>query len=169
MQPDLKYGMPLADSHEQSENEYTALRAEKERGRYELHPPHQQNRLNQRWRRRPSPTMWHLILLLGDGIVLLALLELLLPPPPHVGLAVSGDGLGPWSTHFAWLGLALASWCCAVNIMQAQKLSCAASLLKSPLYILGSLALMLVFCILFLYLAIGNEVISYTSPLLLFL
>ncbi|MDQ2902916.1 MAG: sugar transferase [Ktedonobacteraceae bacterium] len=169
MQPDLKYDMPPANSHEQCETAHTALQAEKEHGRHELHPPQQQDFLHQRWRRRPSPAMWHLILLLGDGIVLLALLELLLPLPPHLGLAVSGNGFGSWSTHFAWLCLALASWCCAVNIMQAQTLSCAASLLKSPLYVLGSLALMLVFCISFLYLAIGNEVVSYMSALLLFL
>src|SRR5205809_601118 len=52
---------------------------------------------------------------------------------------------------------------------QAQQLNCAAGLLKSPLYALCSLALMLIFCMLLLYLFIGAGAISFIKPLFFFL
>src|SRR6266699_5542422 len=121
---------------------------------------------NRPLRRKPSPTVWRLVLLIGDGIVLMALLVQIMNPAPQLGLNMQG---GMWNASLLWLFLTLASWGLAVNITQAQQLNCASSLLKSPLYALCSLLLMLIFCMLLLYLFLGNGVMSYLKPLLLFL
>ncbi len=121
-----------------------------------------------KWKRW-SPTIWHLALLIGDVVLLIVLLVIALPLPPQLGLNVSVAVFGLWNVNFIWLGLAVATWSYAVNITQAQQLSCVASLLKSPLYALYSLVLMLIFSTLLLYLFIGNQVIFYAKPLLFFL
>ena len=121
----------------------------------------------QRWWRMSSAT-WRLAALVGDDTLLIALL-VSLTNASHLGLSVPASVFGSWSANFVWLCLALALWSFAVNIIQAQQPSCVASLLKSPLYALCSLMLMFFFCISLLYLFIGNGIISYTKPLLLFL
>jgi exopolysaccharide biosynthesis polyprenyl glycosylphosphotransferase len=120
-----------------------------------------------RW--KPSPTVWRLALMIGDGIVLIALLARVMNPAPHLGSNVAGTIFGMWNANLVWLFLALASWSLAVNIMQAQQLNCAASLVKGPLYALCSLVLMLIFCIVLLYLFIGNGVVSFFKPMLFFM
>ncbi len=124
----------------------------------------------QRWK-RPSLATLRLTLILGDGILLIALLVLVLVlgPPLHVGLNMPGSVLGPWNANIVWLCLALVSWSIAANITQVQHLNCASSLLKGPLYALCTLVLMLIFCILLLYLFVGSGIFSYTNPLLFFL
>jgi exopolysaccharide biosynthesis polyprenyl glycosylphosphotransferase len=186
MPPDLLYDIPPSDSQGQCKVEHEVLSIAKDRslqvaglvdeqqGLYAEEQEslgeitHVQESYSQRRRRRPSPTIWHLALLIGDGMLLIALLVLLLPPPPNLGLNVSGSVFGPWSANFVWLCLALASWSFAVNITQAQRLSSAASPLKSPLCVLCSLMVMLMFCISLLYLFVGEGVISYARPLALY-
>ena len=123
----------------------------------------------QRLRRKPSPTVWRFALIIGDSLVLIALLVLIINPAPHLGLYVPGSVFGTWNTTLVWLFLVLASWGIAVTIMQAQQLNCAASILKSPLYALCSLVLMIIFCIVLLCLFIGNGVIAFIRPLFFFL
>jgi exopolysaccharide biosynthesis polyprenyl glycosylphosphotransferase len=123
-----------------------------------------------RWK-RPSPATLRLTLVISDGIVLIALLvlELILAPPLHLGLNVTGSVLGPWNANFVWLCVAFVSWSIAASITQVQHLNRAASLLKGPLYALCTLMLMLIISVLLLYLFIGGGVIFYTKPLLFFI
>jgi len=123
----------------------------------------------QHWK-RPSLATLRLTLMIGDGILLIALLVLVLVmgPPLHVGLNVSNSVMGP-NISLVWMCLALVSWSIAANITQVQHLNCASSLLKGPLYALCTLVLMLIFCVLLLYLFFGSGIISYTKPLLFFL
>ncbi len=124
----------------------------------------------QRWK-KPSLATLRLTLMIGDGILLIALLVLVLVvgPPFHVGLNVPGSVLGSWNVSLVWTCLALVSWSIAANITQVQHLNCASSLLKGPLYALCTLVLMLTFCVLLWYLFIGVGVISYTKLMLFFL
>ena len=128
----------------------------------------------QRLRRKPSPMLWRLALIIGDSVVLITLLLLILKPAPHLGLYAPYSIFATWKSYLVWMFLALASWGIAVNIMQAQQLNCAASILKSPLYALCSLVLMLSFCIILFYLftgegVTGDEVISFIKHMLFFL
>nr|HET6901219.1 hypothetical protein [Ktedonobacteraceae bacterium] len=123
-------------------------------------------------RKRPSLATLRLALMLGDGILLLAMLVLVLalaPPPRLLGLNVSSSVFGSWNASFIWICLALVSWSIAANVTQVQQLNSASSLLKGPLYALCSLVLTLIFCVLFLYLLIGAGVISSIKTLLIFL
>jgi exopolysaccharide biosynthesis polyprenyl glycosylphosphotransferase len=123
----------------------------------------------QRLRRKPSPTAWRFALIIGDSLVLIALLVRIITPAPHLGVYVPGGVFGMWNATFVWLFLVLASWGIAVTIMQAQQLHCAASILKSPLYALCSLVLMSIFCLVLLYLFIGNGAVAFIKPLFFFL
>src|SRR6266699_6319565 len=187
LQPDLEYRETLMGSQGRIEDEHGVLSAGKARS-LQVAEPAIENRSfssmghvedlggtahaqeapfqNRPLRRKPSPTVWRLVLLIGDGIVLMALLVQIMNPAPQLGLNMQG---GMWNASLLWLFLTLASWGLAVNITQAQQLNCASSLLKSPLYALCSLLLMLIFCMLLLYLFLGNGVMSYLKPLLLFL
>src|SRR5438067_1758227 len=126
MPPDLLYDIPPSDSQGQYKAEHEVLSVAKDRslqvaglvdeqqGLYAEEQEslgeitHLQESCSQRRRQRPSPTIWHLALLVGDGMLLIALLVLLLPPPPNLGLNVSGSVFGPWSANFVWLYLVLA-------------------------------------------------------------
>jgi exopolysaccharide biosynthesis polyprenyl glycosylphosphotransferase len=125
----------------------------------------------QRRQKRPSETTLRLILLIGDGVLLLAslLLVLILEPMLHIGLNILDKVLGLWDVGLVGICLVLVSWSIAANITRVQHLNCASSLLKGPLYALSALMLTLIFCTLFLYLFIGRGAISYTKPLLFFL
>ncbi len=190
MQPDLEFGKPVASSQGQLEDEHRVLSAA---GEYSLQvaEPTDKNEdffrtdhlgspeeiqhvrelpfPNRPRRWKPSPALWRLALIIGDSILLIALLVRVMDPAPNLGLTVPDSAFGPWNAKLVWLFLALASWSLAINITKAQLLDSAASLLKSPLYVICSLVLMLIFCILLLYLFIGNAVLSYIRPLLFFL
>ncbi len=191
MQPDLVFDMPAGDWQGQCEAEHEVLAvtkdsslqvaeaADKYREPFGAHTEDVENSAGmthlqapqvgkRRQRRRPSPTTWHLALLLGDGMLLTALFVLLLPAP-DLRLHASNSVLGPWNANFVWLCMALASWSFAACITRAQQPRCAASVLQGPLYALYSLVLMLIFCNVFLYLFIGDGVISYIRPSLVFL
>jgi exopolysaccharide biosynthesis polyprenyl glycosylphosphotransferase len=190
MQPDLEYGKSTVSSQGQYKDEHAVLSAGNGRSLQVEKPadknedffrtdhlgspegiPHVQELPfpNQPGRRKPSPALWHLALIIGDSILLIALLVRIMDPAPNLGLTVPDSIFGSWNAKLVWLFLALASWSLAINITQAQLLDSAASLLKSPLYALCSLVLMLFFCILLLYLFIGNGVLSYVRSLFFFL
>jgi exopolysaccharide biosynthesis polyprenyl glycosylphosphotransferase len=190
VQPDLEYSKPLVSFQGQFEDEQKVFSvgkvrllpatepADKSRGFSSMDHLESLGGIacvqrshfqNQPSRRKPSPTVWRLALMIGDGIVLVALLVRITSPAPHLGLNVLDSVFGIWNANLLWLFLALASWGLAVNITQAQQLDCAAGLLKSPLYALCSLALMLIFSMLLLYLFIGAAVISFIEPLSFFL
>ena len=120
-----------------------------------------------RWR-RPSPTTWHFVTLLGDGLLLITLSVWLLPQP-NLGLHASNSVFGMSNAHFIWLCMVFAAWSFAASITGVQKLRCAASLLKGPMYALCSLGLALICSSALLYLFIGAGVLAYIRPLLTFL
>lgn len=98
-------------------------------------------------RRGPSPTLWPLVLLLGDTLLILALLVLLLTSIPSLqfGLRISSEQYGDWNAKLIWGCLALISWGLALSLTRAQELSSAASRFLGPLRIWGALALMVIF------------------------
>jgi exopolysaccharide biosynthesis polyprenyl glycosylphosphotransferase len=181
MQPDLEYGKSIVNSQGQFEDELGVFSAGKEHSLQVTksvdqtgipedisHAPKIQFQ-NQLWRLKPSPALWRFALMIGDSILLIVLLVWVMNPAPDLGLNAPDSIFGSWNAKLAWLFLALASWSLAISITQAQLLDSAASLLKSPLYALCSLILMLIFCILLLYLLIGDAIIFYIRSLLFFL
>jgi exopolysaccharide biosynthesis polyprenyl glycosylphosphotransferase len=120
---------------------------------------------------RPSPMMWCLTVMIGDGVVLVALFIVVLAvtAPLHVALHISSDTLSVKNATLIWVCLALLSWSTAVNITKAQDLSCVAGLLKSPLWIVATLILMLIFWQVSSFFLLGNEQIPYIWSMLVFL
>ena len=98
---------------------------------------------------RPSPTLWHLTLIVGDGVLLIAVLALLsvIASPLHLGLKVWGYGLGNWNAKLLWDCLALVSWSMAVRITRAQELAYTSNRFRSPLRVLFALITMSIFLI----------------------
>ena len=124
-----------------------------------------------RRRQRPSPAMWRLTLMIGDGVLLLASLALLLMLAPqfHLGLHVSWNEPGTWEFKLVWGCIALVSWSVAVGITHAQDLIHTPSLFRSPLKALFALMLMLIFWIVLTYPFIADRIASSAAILLLFL
>ncbi|HEV2660173.1 MAG TPA: sugar transferase, partial [Ktedonobacteraceae bacterium] len=120
-----------------------------------------------RWR-RPSSTTWHLVALLGDGLLLITLSVWLLPMP-YLGLSASNNVFDMSNAHFIWLCVVFAAWSFAASITGVQQLRCAASLLKGPMYAVCALVLALICSVALLYLFIGAGVLAYIRPLLIFL
>jgi exopolysaccharide biosynthesis polyprenyl glycosylphosphotransferase len=191
MQPDFEHGVSMASSQSSSVAEHEMVSVGKDFLPESPGPVDENRRLNSadelvnagermqksyivrmqellRWK-RPSLATLRLTLMIGDGTLLIALLVVVLGPPLHAGLHVTGSVLGPWNANFVWLCLALVSWSIAASITRVQQLNCASSLLKGPLYAMCTLVLMLIFSVLLLYLFIGGGVIFYTKPLLFFL
>jgi exopolysaccharide biosynthesis polyprenyl glycosylphosphotransferase len=184
MQSDIEYDTPLVSTQGQYETEQKVLPVARDHSlqetvsgdRYKDFPNTGEITLAQELnfrkvhgRRKSSPIVWHLLVKIGDSVVLVALLVWLTKPALHLSLSLPGSIFGAWTANYLWICLAFASWTFAVNVMQAQELSCAASLLKGPLYALCSLVFMLIFPALLLYFLIGGQVISYVRPLLIFL
>lgn len=117
---------------------------------------------------RPSQTTWHLVTLLGDGLLLI-IVSVLLLPQPNLGLREIKSVFGMPNVHFIWLCMLFAAWSFAASITGVQQLRCAASLLKGPIYALCSLVLVLIFSSALLYLFIGAGVLAYIRPLFVFL
>src|SRR5260370_33013062 len=185
MQPDLEYGKSTVSSQGQYKDEHAvisagngrSLQVEKPADKNEsffrtdhLGSPHvQELPFQNRLRRKPSPALWRLALIIGDSILLIALLVRIMDPAPNLGLTVPDSIFGSWNAKLVCLFLSLASWSLAINITQAQLLDSAANILNRPLYGLCSLVLMILSCILLLYLFIGNGVLSYVRSLFFFL
>ncbi|HEX6110265.1 MAG TPA: sugar transferase [Ktedonobacteraceae bacterium] len=122
-------------------------------------------------RQKPSSTIWHLILILGDVLLLLAALMLVLELVPfiHLIFQVSSHAFSIWGTKLVWICFALASWSLAVNMTRSQDLSSMSSRFKSPLCTLFALVFMGIFWIILSYLLIGIGFISSTWLGLFFL
>lgn len=122
-------------------------------------------------RRMHSPIVWRLVLMIGDGVLLIALLTLLLvwAPLPHLGLQMARGRLGRWDAKLLWGCLALVSWGIAVSITQAQEVVCASSRFKSPLRVLFALVLTLIFWMGLTYSFDADRLTSHTLISLLFL
>jgi exopolysaccharide biosynthesis polyprenyl glycosylphosphotransferase len=121
-------------------------------------------------RQRPSPMRWRLTLMIGDGVlfVFLFTVVLMLAVPFHVTFHLSSDAFGITNATLIWMCLAVLSWSSAINITKAQDLSCAASRLKSPLWIVATLVLMLIFWMASFFFFAGNKVVSYVWLMLFF-
>jgi exopolysaccharide biosynthesis polyprenyl glycosylphosphotransferase len=112
-----------------------------------------QRQQGMRGRQRPSLTLWRLILVLGDVVLLAALfgLFLIFRTVPHVSQSVSGL----WNVKLLWVSLALVSWGLAINMTQSQNLSNASSRFKSPCSTLLGLVLMYIFWTVLSFLLLG--------------
>ena len=94
-------------------------------------------------RQRPSSTLWHLILVLGDVLLLIIVFGLLL-----VFHQVSQLSMSPFrirEVELIWICLALVSWSLAVNMTQSQNLSYASNRFKGPCCAFFALALTCIF------------------------
>ena len=192
MQPELEYNMPIA-SHQSLYKANHELLSDSEQcfsQMVELSPqggasysiensesqgvitqePQAEKLLGLQRRQKPSSTIWHLILILGDVLVLLtALLVLELVPYIHLMFQVSSRALSVRETELVWICFALASWSLAVTMTQSQDLNTMSSRFKSPLCTLFALVFMGIFWIVLSYFIIGIEFIPLVRIELLFL
>ena len=136
-----------------------------------LHKPQITGQREARRRQRPSPTMWRLTLMIGDGLLLLAslTLSLMLAPLFHLELHVLWNELGAWNLKLIWECTALVSWGIAVSITRAQDLDAASSRFKGPLQALLALVLMVICWMVLIYPFIADRIASTAMVLLLFL
>src|SRR5689334_1891037 len=121
MQSDLKTDMP--DQQQETLQEKTEMPSAKQ-----IEYLSAKEQLKER--RKPSSASWHLILMLGDVVRLVALFGLLylfhrLPQIPI-------NSFGVREGKLMWVCLALVSWSLAVNITQSQQLSYGANRFKGP-------------------------------------
>jgi exopolysaccharide biosynthesis polyprenyl glycosylphosphotransferase len=119
--------------------------------------------------RRVSSSMLHLMLIIGDGVVLILLmvLVLILAPLVHLGSLVPSGVYGIRDTKFVWACLALIAWYTAVGLTHGQDSKDALSPLKSPLSVLCALIMMCIFWVGLLYLFVGSRALS-TGWIILF-
>jgi exopolysaccharide biosynthesis polyprenyl glycosylphosphotransferase len=112
--------------------------------------------------RRVSPLMLHLILMIGDGVLLIILmaLALILAPLVHLGSQVPSGAFGVRDTKFVWACLALIAWYTAVDLTHGQDSKDASSPLKSPLSVLCALVIMCIFWVGLLYIFVGSTALS---------
>lgn len=105
------------------------------------------------WGWKPSSTLWSLVLMIGDGLLILAALASLLILAPRLDLTfhISWNEPGTWSLKLVWGGIALLSWSIAASITQAQDLRNASNRFKSPLKALFALVLMVIFWMILIY------------------
>jgi exopolysaccharide biosynthesis polyprenyl glycosylphosphotransferase len=124
-----------------------------------------------RRRQKPSLTMWHITLKIGDIILLMASLAIILVMAPlfHLGLHVSWNEPKTWDLKLVWGCIALISWGVAVNITRAQELVSVGSRFKSSLNALFALIITLILWIVLTYPFIAGRGASSAVVLLLFL
>jgi len=117
-------------------------------------------------RQRPSPRVWHFILVMGDMILLMALFVPLLFFPPVT--QVFWSTLEIWNIKLIWVSLALASWCLVVNVTGSQNLSYASSRFRSSFCTLFALVLMNILWIVLSFLLLGIGFVAQARLQLLF-
>jgi exopolysaccharide biosynthesis polyprenyl glycosylphosphotransferase len=134
MQSDLKTDMP--DQQQETLQEKTEMPSAKQ-----IEYLSAKEKLKER--RKPSSASWHLILMLGDVVLLVALFGLLylFHRVPQIPM----NSFGVREGKLMWVCLALVSWSLAVNITQSQQLSYAANRFKGPCCTFFALILMCVF------------------------
>src|SRR5437016_2567180 len=104
MQPDLEHSKPILNSQGQFEDEHKVLSAEnghslqiakpadKNKAFFRTEPLESQEgmlhvqdlQFDQPGRRKPSPALWRLALMIGDSILLIVLLVRIIDPAPHL-------------------------------------------------------------------------------------
>src|SRR6266700_5299064 len=94
-------------------------------------------------RKRPSSTVWQLILVSGDVLLLLAIFGLLFRF--HIMPGAQTSVLELQQERLMWICLALVSWGIAAAMTQAQHLSYASNRFKGPCCAFFSLLLMCIF------------------------
>ena len=94
-----------------------------------------------RRRNRPSATMWHLILLSGDYVLLIVSLSFALLTHHQLKLVVMGYAPGALPSKMVIACFALIAWGFSANILRAQELMYASSRLRNLLGVLLALAL----------------------------
>ena len=112
----------------------------------------------------------YLILMIGDGALLIILiaLVLILAPLVHLESQVPSGAFGVRDTKFVWACLALIAWYTAVNLTHAQKPGDASSTLKSALSALCALVMMIIFWVGLLYIFVGSKALSSGGLILIF-
>src|SRR5260370_17111970 len=125
---------------------------------------------NAQRQRRSLLSALHLILMVGDGALLIILiaLVLILAPLVHLGSYVPSGTFGIRDTKFVWVGLALIAWYTAANLTHAQNPSDASSPLKSPLSAICALVMMIIFWVGLLYIFVGSKALSSVLLILFF-
>jgi exopolysaccharide biosynthesis polyprenyl glycosylphosphotransferase len=157
MQPDFEYHISTVSP----QNTHKGMEVAQEPQGRKHHGMHPQ---------RLSPMAWRFILILGDEVLLVTLLAAVLLTTPHLDLHLRASNyeINPWYLKILWGVLALMSWSIAVRITQAQELKSASNRLKSPLYVMFALVLMLIFWIALIYPIIISGVV-YSRAMLFFL
>ncbi len=192
LQPYFKNGIPLVSSQslDIAEHERTAVGGDQSlglsvsagRNSYhsdidslqnlsDLEPISQVNGLPKAQRQRRSLlSALHLILMVGDGALLMILiaLVLILAPLVHLGSYVPSGTFGIRDTKFVWVCLALIAWYTAANLTHAQNPSDAASPLKSPLSAICALVMMIIFWVGLLYIFVGSKALPSVLLILFF-
>lgn len=119
---------------------------------------------------RVSPSMLHVIVMIGDGVLLIILmaLALIVAPLVHLGSQVPSGAFSIRDTKFVWACLALIAWYTAVDLTHGQDSKDASSPLKSPLSVICSLVMMCIFWVGLLYIFVGSVALSSGWLILLF-
>jgi exopolysaccharide biosynthesis polyprenyl glycosylphosphotransferase len=151
MQSDLESSMPMPSYKEQ---EALRLKSESYVQLTELLSRQQ----GLRGTRRPSSTLWHLILTAGD-LALLAILCGVLFFFHHVPL-VASNIVGVQEIQLIWVCLGLVSWSIAVNLAQSQSLNYASNRFKGPCCTLFALVAMCFLWLLLSDLLLGLNIIT---------
>ncbi len=163
---DQLLGLPVSSGLNISYNDTDALQNLNNR-----EPVSQVNGLSQVQRqRRVSSSILHLILMTGDGVLLLLLVALVLRIASllHLEYHMPNTAFGIRDTGFVWVCLALLAWYPAVNLTHAQNTDDAASPLKSPLSALCALVMMFIFWAVLLYVFVGSSAVSSAWVMLFF-
>lgn len=167
MQSDLEAGMPALSSHPLYKDEaQESLQPQGEIPGLQPEATFARQR-GLRERQRPSSTTWHLVLVVGDAALLIALFGALLIF--HMVAQLSTSALGIREAELIWICLALVSWGLAVNIAQPQNLNYASNRFKGPCCTLFALILMSIFWLTLSYVLLEIEFFTLAELNLLFL
>lgn len=155
MQSDVKSGMPETaqkSSYQESAQEKNEMASVKQKefvssAQKKLQGTH-----------RPSSTAWHLILLAGDVILLVAVfgLMLLFHMTPETTTSISELR----EVQMMWVCLALVSWGLAINMTQSQQLNYASNRFKGPCCTFFALVLTCIFWMVLSRLLLGLNVVT---------
>jgi exopolysaccharide biosynthesis polyprenyl glycosylphosphotransferase len=108
--------------------------------------------------KRPSSTVWQLILVVGDVVLLLALFALMFQF--HIMPRAQTSVFELQQERLMWLCLALVSWGVAAAMTQAQHLSYAANRFKGPCCTFFAMGLMCVFWMVLSYVLLHITIMS---------
>src|SRR5882724_1303197 len=155
MQSDLESDMPMT-SPQQSYKEQEVLRQKSESYAQLTELLSRQQGL--RGAQRPSSTVWHLILTVGDFVLLAIVCGLLFffHDVPQVATSV----LDIQEMQLIWICLGLVSWSLAVNLAQSQSLNYASNRFKGPCCTWFALLSMCILWLLLSYFLLGLNIMT---------